>query len=67
MDSLKALLDIGVPPTKIAAHLGVSRVAVHYWKTGAARPSQGHALKLAQLVAEMRARLNPEGLHLTAR
>jgi DNA-binding transcriptional regulator YiaG len=55
---LQTLLDIGVPPVKIAASLGVSRVAVHHWKRGSRSPSQGHALKLSLLVAEMRARLS---------
>jgi DNA-binding transcriptional regulator YiaG len=58
VNDLKTLLDIGVPPVKIAASLGVSRQSVYHWQHGHKAPSQGHALKLALLVAEMRARLS---------
>jgi DNA-binding transcriptional regulator YdaS (Cro superfamily) len=65
MNDLRALLNIGVPPVKIAAHLGVSRVAVHYWQTGVCQPSPTHALQLSLLLAEIRARL--DGRRLTGR
>jgi predicted transcriptional regulator len=57
LNELKTLLEIGVPPARIAAHLGVSRVAVHYWQVGAHRPSGEHVLKLTELLNSIRVRL----------
>jgi DNA-binding transcriptional regulator YiaG len=62
MKDLQLLIEIGVPPARIAAHLGVSRAAVHYWRAGVHQPAGENALKLQALLAQIRARLCPPPL-----